>query len=58
MDLRQPGEFTDDLFAVTQSVPSDRLMSLMDESNGTFGRGTMRTASVSRTPPIGGCAAN
>lgn len=53
MDLRQPGEFTDDLFAVTQPVTCDRLMSVLDEINGKYGRGTMRTASVPLTPDWG-----
>jgi DNA polymerase V len=53
LDLRQPGEFTDDLFAVTQPVACDRLMSVLDEINGKYGRGTMRTASVPRTPDWG-----
>lgn len=53
MDLRLPGEFTDDLFAVTQPVACDRLMSVLDEINGKYGRGTMRSASVPRTPDWG-----
>lgn len=53
MDLRQPGEFTDDMFAVTQPVACDRLMSVLDEINGKYGRGTMRSASVPRTPDWG-----
>ncbi|MEA3233754.1 translesion error-prone DNA polymerase V subunit UmuC [Pseudomonas mosselii] len=53
MDLRQPGEFSDDLFAVTQSAACDRLMSMLDEINGKYGRGTMRTASVPDTPDWG-----
>ncbi|AYO01033.1 translesion error-prone DNA polymerase V subunit UmuC [Pseudomonas sp. LTGT-11-2Z] len=53
MDLRQPGEFTDDLFAVTQPVACDRLMSVLDEINGKYGRGTMRTGSVPQTPDWG-----
>lgn len=53
MDLRQPGEFTDDLFAVKQSVARDQLMSVLDEINGKYGRGTMRSASVPRTPDWG-----
>lgn len=56
MDLRHPGEFTDGLFVVTQPVVSDRLMSVLDEINGKYGRGTMRSASAPRAP-IGGCAA-
>ncbi|MCX5508222.1 translesion error-prone DNA polymerase V subunit UmuC [Pseudomonas sp. BJa3] len=53
MDLRQPGEFSDDLFAVTQPAACDRLMSMLDEINGKYGRGTMRTASVPDTPDWG-----
>ncbi|MBC3436045.1 translesion error-prone DNA polymerase V subunit UmuC [Pseudomonas sp. BW16M2] len=53
MDLRQPGEFSDDLFAVTQPAACDRLMSMLDEINGKYGRGMMRTASVPDTPDWG-----
>lgn len=53
MDLRQPGEFSDDLFAVTQPAACDRLMSMLDEINGKYGRGTMRAASVPDTPDWG-----
>lgn len=53
MDLRQPGEFTDDLFTVTQPTACDRLMSVLDEINGKYGRGMMRTASIPRTPDWG-----
>lgn len=53
MDLRQPGEFSDDLFTVTQPAACDRLMSMLDEINGKYGRGTMRTASVPDSPDWG-----
>ncbi|MFP5426340.1 MAG: translesion error-prone DNA polymerase V subunit UmuC [Gammaproteobacteria bacterium] len=53
LDLRQPGEFTDDLFAVTQPVACDRLMSVLDEINGKYGGGTLHTATVPRTPDWG-----
>lgn len=53
MDLRQPGEFSDGLFAMTQPAACDRLMSMLDEINGKYGRGTMRTASVPDTPDWG-----
>ena len=53
MDLRQPGEFTDDLFAVTQPVACDRLMSVLDEINSKYGRGMMRSASVPHAPDWG-----
>jgi DNA polymerase V len=50
MDLRQPGEYTDDLFAEVQPVVSNKLMSVLDEINGRWGRGTLRTASVPANP--------
>lgn len=53
LDLRQPGEFTGDLFAITQPLASDRLMSVLDEINDRYGRGTMRAGSVPRTPDWG-----
>ncbi|MFV0891630.1 DUF4113 domain-containing protein, partial [Pseudomonas kurunegalensis] len=53
MDLRQPGEFSEDLFALKQSVACDRLMQVMDDINERWGRGTMRAASVPATPDWG-----
>lgn len=53
LDLRQPGEFTDDLFAITQPVASDKLMSVVDQINERYGRGTMRAGSVPRAPDWG-----
>lgn len=50
MDLRQPGEFTDDLFSITQPVTSEKVMSVLDEINGRWGRGTLRVASVPASP--------
>jgi DNA polymerase V len=50
MDLRQPGECTDDLFAEVQPAISNKLMSVLDEINGRWGRGTLRTASVPANP--------
>ncbi|KFE52439.1 translesion error-prone DNA polymerase V subunit UmuC [Pseudomonas syringae] len=50
MDLRQPGEFTDDLFAHSQPVAADKVMSVLDEINGRWGRGTLRAASVPSAP--------
>ncbi|RMW20026.1 hypothetical protein ALO97_200132 [Pseudomonas syringae pv. tagetis] len=34
MDICQPGEFTDDLFAASQPVSSDRLMTALDTHCG------------------------
>ncbi|OAS27858.1 DNA polymerase V subunit UmuC [Pseudomonas putida] len=50
MDLRQPGEFSDDLFAAKQPESCDRLMAVLDEINDKYGRMMMRVASVPRTP--------
>lgn len=53
MDLRQPGEFSEDLFALKQSVACGRLMQVMDNINERWGRGTMRAASVPAVPDWG-----
>ena len=50
MDLRQPGEFTDDLFAPGQSMEAGRVMGVLDEINDRWGRGTLRAASVPIDP--------
>jgi DNA polymerase V len=50
MDLRQPGEFTDDLFAHSQPVMADKVMSVLDEINGRWGKGMLRLASVPTAP--------
>jgi DNA polymerase V len=50
MDLRQPGEFTDDLFAASQPVAAEKVMSVLDEINARWGRGTLRTGSVPIDP--------
>ena len=42
LDLRQSGEFSDDLFAVNQPAESSRVMAVLDEINGRWGRGTLR----------------
>ena len=46
MDLRQPGEFSDDLFALNQSAEATRVMAVLDQINARWGRGTLRAASV------------
>ncbi|WP_458376550.1 translesion error-prone DNA polymerase V subunit UmuC [Pseudomonas pergaminensis] len=50
MDLRQPGEFTDDLFAHSQPVTADKVMTVLDEINGRWGKGVVRLASVPAAP--------
>lgn len=39
LDLRQPGEFSDDLFAVNQPAEASRVVGVLDEINGRWGRG-------------------
>lgn len=50
LDLRQPGEFTGDLFAARQSVEMDQLMKVVDQINSRWGRGTVRSGSVPLNP--------
>ncbi|QSB18939.1 translesion error-prone DNA polymerase V subunit UmuC [Pseudomonas sp. 15A4] len=50
MDLRHPGEFTDDLFAHSQPTDADKVMEVLDEINTRWGRGTLRSASVPAAP--------
>jgi DNA polymerase V len=53
LDLRQPGEFTDDLFAQTQPEKCEQLMQIMDAINARWGRGTLRSATVPLEPDWG-----
>ncbi|RMO19023.1 Ultraviolet light resistance protein RulB [Pseudomonas cichorii] len=53
IDLRQPGEFTDDLFTQVQPATSDKVMGVLDQINGRWGRGTLRAASVPVAPDWG-----
>ena len=53
LDLRQPGEFSDDLFAINQPVQATKVMSVLDEINQRWGRGTLRAASVPVNPAWG-----
>lgn len=53
MDLRQPGEYTDDLFAISQPAESTQVMAVLDQINERWGRGTLRTASVPGNPDWG-----
>ncbi|WDG40865.1 translesion error-prone DNA polymerase V subunit UmuC [Pseudomonas synxantha] len=53
LNLCQPGEYTDDLFATSQPVEATRVMTVLDEINGRWGRGTLRSASVPVDPDWG-----
>lgn len=53
LDLRQPGEYTGDLFARTQPEKCEQLMGIMDSINARWGRGTLRSAMVPLEPDWG-----
>lgn len=50
LNLCQPGEYTDDLFATSQPAEASRVMAVLDRINGRWGRGTLRSASVPSNP--------
>ncbi|WP_426780950.1 DUF4113 domain-containing protein [Pseudomonas syringae] len=50
LDLRHPGEFTDDLFAARQPAAAEKVMGVLDEINSRWGSGTLRAGSVSADP--------
>lgn len=50
LNLCQPGEYTDDLFAASQPAQATRVMTVLDQINGRWGRGTLRTANVPNCP--------
>lgn len=53
LNLCQPGEYTDDLFAVAQPSETDKVMKVLDQINNRWGRGTLRAASVPTDPDWG-----
>jgi len=53
LNLCQSGEYTDDLFAIRQTTDATRVMTVLDEINERWGRGTLRSASVPITPDWG-----
>ncbi len=50
LDLCQPGEYTDHLFAVSQPADATKVMTVLDQINQRWGRGTLRTARVPANP--------
>ena len=53
MNLCQRGEYTDDLFAASQPAEATRVMAVLDQINGRWGKGTLRAASVPINPEWG-----
>lgn len=50
LDLRQRGEFTDDLFSHAQPQSSERAMGVLDAINAKWGRNTLRPGRVKLAP--------
>ena len=48
MDLRQLGEFTDDLFVQSQHVTAGKEMNVLDDVSGRWGKGVLRRAGLAR----------
>lgn len=44
VNLCQKGEYTEDLFSVSQPEATEKVMGVLDAINGRWGRGTMRLA--------------
>jgi DNA polymerase V len=53
VNLCQKGEYTEDLFSVSQPEATEKVMGVLDAINGRWGRGTMRLASVPNDPDWG-----
>lgn len=53
LSLCQRSEYTDDLFALSQPLATDKVMSVLDAINGRWGRGTLRIGSVPIDPEWG-----
>lgn len=53
LNLCQAGEYTDDLFAMSQPAGATRVMTVLDQINNRWGSGTLRSASVPADPDWG-----
>lgn len=53
VNLLQRGEYTEDLFSISQPEATEKVMGVLDAINGRRGRGTMRLASVPTDPDWG-----
>jgi DNA polymerase V len=53
LDLRQRGEYTQDLFTESQPARTDALMTVMDKINRRWGRECIRTAAMPLSPDWG-----
>jgi DNA polymerase V len=53
LDLRQSGEFTDDLFASSQPQATEKVMQVLDSINARWGKGSLHLGSVPVVPEWG-----
>lgn len=53
LNLCQSGEYTDDLFAISQPEEASKVMAVLDQINGRWGKGTLRSAFVPTDPEWG-----
>nr|WP_313406307.1 DUF4113 domain-containing protein [Stutzerimonas kunmingensis] len=53
MNLRQHGEYTEDLFAETQPAASEQVMGVLDAINAKWGLNTLRPGLVPTVPDWG-----
>ncbi|MNQ80845.1 DNA polymerase V subunit UmuC [compost metagenome] len=53
VNLCQKGEYTEDLFSVSQPEATEKVMGVLDSINERWGRGTLRLASVPTNPDWG-----
>lgn len=53
VSLCQKGDYTDDLFSISQPQATEKVMGVLDAINGRWGRGTLRVASVPTDPDWG-----
>lgn len=53
VNVCQKGEYTDDLFSISQPEATQKVMGVLDAINGRWGRGTMRLAGVPIDPDWG-----
>lgn len=52
-DLCQKGEYTENLFSISQPVATEEIMGVLDTIDGRWGKGTLRVASVPTNPNWG-----
>ena len=53
VNLCLKGEYTDDLFSISQPEATEKVMGVLDAINGRWGRGTMHLVSVPTDPDWG-----